>query len=591
MLEILRDQLGELRRRLLRRIDRRFQNFEAATDGLVEALCAFCLATSSSSSDALRHYQHLCLQQIRAEAENSQGGHSSAVHALRIYIKSLQSTKALLGRTLSDAFRILKSQAILRDPKVRELEDLELNTLQRWIAADVQDFVPFIKHSDQNSVEVKATTSAWSEEALVCLQRVLEGLIQTTRNPIDLLDLRKALLATWLPVCVSTPSHSGAEVLDTLRDVLNSRMSKIIAHQTYSLAHVIDDVNKIFSTDDDCSAASSLWDGDFVASSTGKGASSFKDQLKLRHLGATKSIASLSVSLESVISNIEEMKSTIEQLKRERWQDQVEEDEDDDELAARVEQTLRNTDPRRYQDDLAKSSIKSLTDCQTSVRGIADTAHLGSDASRVRALLRIVRELHQRLRRAFPDAQLDVLESVVPPLIERLANDLVRLVPVPLKSRPSSSIAQLWEGNPPLPVQPSPTTIKLLRKLTSCMVDQGVDLWTSTAVTATKVAMATSLVERDFLLPDNTKATNGLPNGVPLVNGDISHTVNFEHVQGLFDAHYLGNALASSGTSPLQSSIEKLALQSELEEAQLKVVKKRAKDYWARTILLFGILA
>ena len=513
------------------------------------------------------------------------------VQALRIYIKSLQSTKALLGRTLSDAFRALKKQAILRDPKVRELEDLDLDTLQRWIAADVQDFVPFVKHSDHGSVQVKSTTSAWSKEALVCLQRVLERLIQTTHNPMDLLDLRKALLAEWLPVCVSTPSHSGAEVLDTLRDVINSQMSTIIARQTYSLAHVSDDVKKILSTHDNAPAASSLWEGDFVASSTGKGGSSFKEQLKFRHLGATKSIASLSTSLELVISHIEEMKSTIEQLKRERWQDQVEEDEDDDELAARVEQTLRNTDPGRYEDDLAKSSTQSLTDCQTSVREIADAVYLGSDASRVRSLLRIIREINQRLRRAFPDAQLDELESAVPTLTERLANDLVKQVPLPPKSRPSSSIAQLWEGNPPLPVQPSPSAIKLLRQLTSCMADHGEDLWTSTAVPAAKVAMARDLIEKNFLLPDSSKATNGLPNDLPHINGDTSHAVNFDHVQGLFDAHYLDNALASSESSHLQHSTQELAALSELEETELNVVKKRAKDYWARTSLLFGLLA
>src|SRR4051794_7745229 len=51
VLDTLRTQLASLRRHLLRRLDQRLSNLDSSLEQLVEAMCAFCLATSSSSSE------------------------------------------------------------------------------------------------------------------------------------------------------------------------------------------------------------------------------------------------------------------------------------------------------------------------------------------------------------------------------------------------------------------------------------------------------------------------------------------------------------------------------------------------------------
>src|SRR4051794_38878422 len=72
LVEKLRYQLASLRRHLLRHIDRQFSNLSPSTSVLVDAMCAFSLATSSSPTDVLRHFTHVRLQAIAAQLDRNE---------------------------------------------------------------------------------------------------------------------------------------------------------------------------------------------------------------------------------------------------------------------------------------------------------------------------------------------------------------------------------------------------------------------------------------------------------------------------------------------------------------------------------------
>ena len=579
-------------------MDCQLSNLDSSQEDLVEALCAFCLATSSSSADAVRHYHHLRLREIRRVPELAETGQHNAVHALRYYIRSLQTTKAILGRPLSEALRILKVRPILRDSAVQQLDELDLETLQRWVATEIQDFIPFIKHNDMTKSEIESVTSSWSRDAFSSLVDMLRDELEGLNKTVDLLSLRSALLETWLPVCTSTPVHSSSDVLESLRELLNQRVNQLIGIEADALttigAVVASTVNVVAEPE---GSVASVWDATFVTMQTGKGASAFKRHLRARHLGTTDQISSGLRSLESWISQVKTTESVAQLLVKDRWQDKVEEDGTDDDAPAVIEHMLTVKDSELYKAAQREAIVTATSKFQINIRDASDLISDVQGTTKVPTLLRIIREICQRLRRAFPALNLTTLDDMVPGLHEQLANDVATRVVALFKSRPASNcytqrtLNQLWDGTPPLPTQPSPRVFKLLYKLSGAMAERGTDLWTPSAVVALKQAVSKRLVESELLEPRDVKKLNGFSNGVALDEAPAA-----VYIQSLFDVLYLDCILrtpdkAEEPTWQLTATIKRLELCAELGDlTQVIILEKRAKEYCTRTSLLFGLL-
>lgn len=607
VLDTLRSQLASLRRHLLRRLDQRLSSLDTSHERLVEAICAFCLATSSSSSDALRHYHHLRLQEIRRVVELGGSDHRTVVQALQYFTKSLQTTKALLRRSLSEALKSLGTQPILRDPTVHAIEQLDLKTLQRWVAVEIQDFVPFIKHNDLVGPGLPSPMLGWSKEAFEIFSQALRDRAEEVQCTTDLLSLRRALLETWLPVSVSTPVHSGSEILKTLRDVLNKRVIELIGTEASGLTKIGNMIADVMSEDPAVTRASlSIWDETFVTMPAGKGASTFKQQLKMRHLGTMETISQILRSLDAWIVKVRANGAVIEQLRKIRWQDHIEDDEDDEESVAKVESLLQNDDPQLYEAEQASTVARAFADFQLKISETAKAVSQRAQSEQGQSLLRIIREASQRIYQAFPEADLTIFDEIVPSLHSQLA---VRVATKLLAVSGSAAAWQrlsdtasshVWEGVPLLPVQPSARTFRLLHKLQALMAELGGDLWTQAAVSALKKAVSQRIVEHDLFDLDAGdrygKDLNGLTNGMAVINGDTAQppsSARSSRIQDLFDVSYLNCALAlkqGDDVAELAGTAGKLSNLSELGESDAKAVRRRAKDYWARTNLLFGLL-
>ena len=539
--------------------------------------------------------------------EDGKGHHQNTVQALRYYIKSLHTTKALLGGSLSGALRKLGAQSILRDEGVHKLDELYLSTLQKWVAVEIQDFVPFIKDTDLKASKVDSPSLGWSRDAFDSFIEALKQRVEIVESTSHILSLRRSLLETWLPVCVSTPVHSSSEILDILRDVLNKRMSSLIRIEAESLTEI---GSAIGSTIDEnlgvTRAKSSVWEESFVTMPMGKGAFAFKRQLRTRHLGVVESISNILRYLDIWIARFKETRDVIQQLRKDRWQDLVEDDEED-EAAETIETILQSDDPKLYDLEQVSGVAQAFTDFQLKMRDTANRIGEQMDCQKVQLLLRIIRETSLRLRQAFPDADMTTLDTIVPSLHNRLATDVaIKLLAVfgSRFTRNRLSIkasTHLWEGVPPLPVQPSLRIFKLLRKLNEIMAELGADLWTPATVEAVKKAVSECLVEHDlfdFGAGDiHATDVNGLTNGTMMVNGDSPKQLPFLHhsrIQDFFDALYLNRALAQKqgeDVMQLREIMQKLNALSNLEESDAKALSRRAQDYWARTNLLFGLLA
>lgn len=608
ILDTLRAQLASLRRHLLRRLDQRLANLDSSHERLVEAICAFCLATSSSSSDALRHYHHLRLQEIRRLLELEDSEHHTVLQALRYYIKSLQTTKFLLGRSLSDTLKSLGTQPILHDPVVYALDELDLRTLQRWVAVDIQGFVPFIKHNDLEGPGTPSATDSWSREAFAVFSKVLKNRVKDVQSTVDLLELRRALLEAWLPVCFSTPVHSSTEILETLRNILNARVNELISVEALALMDVGTEITGLLKEAQKVTRAErSVWDATFVTMTAGKGAATFKQQLRMRHLGTLEGVTQILCSLDTWIAKVRGTRAVIEQLGKVRWQDHVEEDEEDEESLTKIEHLLQSDDPKLYAGEQLSNIARALSDFQLKIGTSATALSAGSSCDQVQSLLRIIREASQRLGQAFPEADLTTLSEIAPLLQSRLGTAVASQLLTFSKSRSTArrlhyrASTHLWEGDPPLPIQPSAHIFSLLRKLQEVMAELGGDLWTPAATTALKKVVSERLAQHDLFnldagVPDE-KDVNGSTSDVAMTNGDTTNlpsATRLSRAQDLFDVLYLNYALAperGDDVHGLAGTVQKLTTLSELDGSHAKAVSRRAKDYWERTNLLFGLLA
>jgi hypothetical protein len=122
------ERLLSVRRKLLRRIDKRLSNTSGETASLVESMCAYALATSSTPTDVLHHFLKMRLDRMNSELKA--GGDELAKHgisALKLCIQTCLDTQTIFPRRLADALGKLKAHPLTQDPDVRGLYELNLD--------------------------------------------------------------------------------------------------------------------------------------------------------------------------------------------------------------------------------------------------------------------------------------------------------------------------------------------------------------------------------------------------------------------------------------------------------------------------------
>jgi hypothetical protein len=240
-------------------------------------------------------------------------------------------------------------------------------------------------------------------------------------------------------------------------------------------------------------------------------------------------------------------------------------------------------------------------------------------------ILRIVREIGDRIPRLklqdrstplaspFPGKTLLALHTllavhIVSPTLKAYNSSLS----VAVKTRTNSHI--LWEGNPPLPIQPSPSAFRFLRELNKSMATLGGDLWAPACVRVLKGRVAEDvekvIEEHMDVIKTNIKTESKVEEDKEeteeaddAVNSDAkespphppssNHEVHDRRLkQLLFDAMYIQRFVATDDSEKdgLIGVAQKREV-SGLDEAALARLSKNAADYAKKTYLLFALLA
>ncbi|PGH00687.1 hypothetical protein GX51_05673 [Blastomyces parvus] len=635
--ENLRIRLASLRRSLLKRIERKLAAPNYSTLEIIETMSAYCLATNSSSTDVLRHFHQVRLEAIQAILLREDPTFANIEQSLKLLIHTLKRTSELLSGSLSDALAKLTVHPILDDPEVRKLDGLAIDIFERWVANDIRNFTPWVKNINLPKLESGKIIKDWSREGFGALIGGMGKNLARSQNLKDLLLLRRTLLDIWLPVQSSTPCHSPLEILEGIRGAVNNQLVSILRAQAKGLTLLGLEISSSITSWSDIEEAisvPSLWDPDVAFLDSSGGATTFKREIINRTLGRDSKVLQISGSYAAWLSAVEECKDMIDDLKKIKWEDIVEDDEDEDVLQNTVG-VLNQDDPdllqKEYQTTLIKG-FSALQTCLHSALANMSGSHRGKQAA---FMLRVIREIRGHIPRALSVGDHLFADDLVPKLHDILAVEissqlLPSIITRALGNRRGAGCAgrTLWEGDPPLPIQPSPAAFKLLQKLVTTMEQQGPDLWNLSAVGVLKNKlrkMVSSTVSADLEkstygatsdaktpLQDEHQPGNETPNGdsapeatmaelpqePPIPAKVSSEVLRDRKIQLVFDVFYLDEALSmrnarqSQVEGDLGSIVELVRNDVDLDgDTALGTIKSRAQEYWKQTQLLFGLLS
>ncbi|CZS93651.1 uncharacterized protein RAG0_03833 [Rhynchosporium agropyri] len=615
--EELKKKLGTLRRRLLRAVEKTIETVHGDREDLVQALSAHSLATSSGAKDVIRHFLHVRgeIMPLAFDDEEQKSDSPRVVRALELYTRTLLDVQALVPRRLSEALAGLKTRPLLKDDSLINIEGLRLDVCEKWFGDEIRFFTPYIRHDDLESSQAVEMLNGWAKRAS---EVMLEGLAKSLAYMVEfktVVTIRTRILEIWTKEGGKARGFDPSILLDGLRKVINERLIALVESRVSKLHLVSTEIEGTLGAwrEGVTDHHESLWDTSLLEMEINNGASLFKQTVLARTHGRTDAVSRVFRGYQAWRHLVDEISVVIAQLKKQRWDDDLEDIEDD--LSVESRNTLLSTeDPDMLQERLNSSLEEAYQLLHEKIAALLTTYEDSKQIGQISVyLLRIIRDIRTEL----PASLQSFGMPLVKPLHERLTSE-VSAKPVndfnKTGSRKKVAGRGLWEGTPELPVQPLPGTFKLLHNLALAMAKVGGDLWSPLAVAILKHSLRDAVAEKwreAVLNKANIEAKSEIDGTVDKdeaqaveepVNGEETwekqkaaseETSNDVLIQTLFDILLLQSAFDVPETEgdrlfELSGNVEE---RIELDAAAKKRIHSAAKEYWKRTALLFGLLA
>ncbi|KAM4068103.1 vps51/Vps67 domain-containing protein [Hirsutella rhossiliensis] len=641
-LETARRAMATMRRRLLSCVRKILDKADDGTerDDVLKALCAYSLVTSSGARDVLRYFlsareEAMALAFIRDEGMPSPTT-EDVIHSLSLYTGTILEVQFLVPGKLSPALGNLKSHPLLDDSSLRGLEGLHLDVSATWCSEEIRYFMPFVRHDDLDGKLARDKLAEWADKGG---QIILEGLKKTLERMTELksiLDLRTRVLQLWIREGGRAKGFDPLEMQDDLRDAINSRMLAVLETKVTKLRLVGSEVKATLEawqqgvTDQ----VPGLWDEDGYDAALSKGAAPFVQEVVSRLYGRSDPVSKAVHSYSSWVHVIDDVRDAVEQLRRQRWDNDYDEIEDEETIEAR-QQVLSNDDPRKLQEKLDAALDTAFQELEEQLGKLWRESSEGpANGPIAMYMIRILRDVRAQLpeRPAIKDFGLALVPSLHSSVVAHVSATALDDFAATFLSDRELTGRLLWEGEPPLPNQPSPGIFRFLQTLSLAMADAGIDLWSAEAVTALKrhtCGRLRDVWQRELSgLSSSKMADTGKDDGMTSEDqecsqkdGDTEHKSEAQEdgkgdteaeareqgavlsasqvrdiaVQWHFDVSFLlccvGN-ISGSASEDLRSIESNMVEQSGLEDGPSRQrVVRASQDYWQRTSLLFGLLA
>ncbi|KAK9779576.1 hypothetical protein AB5N19_12736 [Seiridium cardinale] len=596
---------------------------------ILKALCAYSLAESSGARDVLRHFLNVRAEamvlEFDVEEHDRDKSAENVLHGLDLYTRTLLDVQALVPSKLSDALAALKKKPLLADESLKALEGLRLDICERWCGDDIQYFTPFIRHNDLDGKQARSMLTSWAGRGG---ETLLEGLSKTLGQMSEfktIVDLRTKVLQQWIRDGGKARGFDPSEMLDGLRDAINTRLLSVLDLKVSKLRLIGSEVAATLETWSSETSGShrSLWDEEMLDMDVSNGAKHITHEVLSRLHGRNDATSRAVSSYESWYHLIDDVGEIVQQLRRQRWDNDVDEIEDEETIEVR-QTLLSKEDPQKIDDQLNKTLGKAYRDLDEQLGKLWQARENGTNNGEIAMyLLRIIRSVRSQL------PKLDSTKSFGLESVSSLQKTVAVFVSAePLEQFTSNSLTRkriigrvLWEGEPALPSQPSPGVFKLLRDLVTSMGDAGLDLWSPAALSILKLAFSARLSDAwrmklnqqveppkdesdsktagdEETLGVENEETPAVENSKAANETEQPQIEESNHkqdllVQWLYDILLLQIGLSTTAgsnenlTKLAEEVFERTGLSSEAKEQ----MAKSSHEYWKRTSLLFGLLA
>ena len=531
-LDKLRNRLASLRRRLLSSIERKLKTLDLSREQLVECLCSYSLATSSSSKDVLRHFHHIRLEAISESAEVRNDGHDGTLTALRVYVRTLKDTQDIVPVQLFHALEKLKSTPILGNQEVSSIMELNLDVHKRWIGDDIKTFTPYIKHDDLTRADARSLLKRWAKQAFQSFLDNLRDKVLDVQDPLELVKLRREVIELWLSNHQHSIGVDSAETLNGLRDVFNLQSAQIVRSRALMLGSVSLTIQDILHNWQPgiSDMALSLWDSSLISNGMSSGSKSVRDRLANLIVGKNEPLNKVSSQYVSWLKSVDGVDNMITKIRETKWVDDIDDmDDEEDDLLDNKQVLLSEDDPTLLQKGLESALHEAFTNLEVRLQNLSEGLDEANCGLKAVFLVRVWRELRQHLPRSYQNHKLGF--DSIPKLLGTLAETTLRR-PMERCSKRIGKMAnnrrllltQLWEGDPPLPISPSAWAFGFLKDLVSSMTTYGSDIWSPVATDALKrelIPKIASLLERQAITDVQTNGHTNGENGY-LENGALA---------------------------------------------------------------------
>ncbi|KAF4957636.1 hypothetical protein FGADI_2998 [Fusarium gaditjirri] len=646
-IETARASVSKLRRRLLRNVEKVFERAgdETEREDVQKALCAYSLATSSGARDVLRHFLHVRAEAMglafEMEEDNRKRSADDVVQSLRLYSRTLLDVQALVPGRLSLTLSGLKRHPLLADPGLKQLEGLRLDIYEQWCDEEIQYFTPFVRHDDLDGSQAREMLAAWSEKGSQVLLGGLKKTLNTMSEFKSIVELRTSVLELWIRDGGKARGIDPSEMQDSLREAINSRMLEVLDIKVSKLRLVGSEVSAALGRwkDGITDEHVSIWNEEGYDEALAGGAAPFVQEVVSRFYGRNDAVSKATHSYKSWYHVIDDVKEVVEQLRRQRWDNDYDEIEDEETIEAR-QKLLSKEDPQMLQERLDATLDKSFKELEDQIQSLWDERAESLRNGKVAMyFLRVLRDIRNQLpdRPSIKNFGL----KAVPSMHEKVASAVSRST---LEEFSRQGLSQrlvvgrpLWDGEPALPNQPSPEVFQFLRSLSLSMSDEGADLWTKAAVSVLKKHLAEQLckmweaavvehsvddredvkdeksgevdvkedTEEDDTEDENAEETDekkaSAEEELPKPEDDIKEKkpgLGAEQktdvfTQWLFDIALLRRCIGNTELtgSSFQNLEDNVYRHSKLDEAAKHRISKSSNDFWQRVSLLFGLLA
>ncbi len=635
LVEEMKRKLGGLRIRLLRVVERILDKIHGDRDDLTHALCAYSLATSSGAKDVLRHFLHVRGESMALEFEEDDEApkkekkEESILRALGLFTRTLLDVQALVPRQLSEALLALKGKPLLKDETIRQLEGLRLDISERWFGDEIAVFTPYIRHDELDGPLAVEMLRGWAKRASEVLLRGFEKTLGRIVEFKTVVELRTEIFEVWISEGGKAKGFDPSAMLDGLRKVVNHRLVDLLEARIAKLHLVGTEVEAVLDSwaSGVMKAQTSLWNDELIEMGLAGGAGNFKQAITSRVHGRNNSVSRVIKGYETWRYLIDELVTSIDQLRSQRWDDDIDSLEDDETLENR-NSLLSKDDPlmlQEHMDTCLENAYKAL---HQKILKLLNTHKQSDHAGSIAIfLIRILRDIRAALPKR-PDLKSLGL-SIIPDLHVILATSVsstaISSFTSSITTRKRVVGRALWESTPELPIHPSPAAFKFLHSLTSSMTVAGSDLWSPAAVSVLKLHLREALGrEWSIVLDSMDKEREVQPNepdsedkgedvsekpedapqdaqvdGNPKADEAEQKTQRQEIlIQSLFDVYLLQHVLLpplsvvdnTSSEDGLVKLEESLKSRVDLSGSEAQRLQRGAEEYSKRTGLLFGLL-